>query len=168
MFDDIWRALYWNGHHQKKSSSSRFLKMNGLSVQSSLMTRSVIQSMLIFFKLSRLEPRMIQEKHWIYSEKENVDAFEEKHVLAMRPSINLAKNIKWRDPVFALMNCEVIEGMTSQFYNWIFKQLLSQYFFFKIHTVEPRCNKGPTAFFCYRQTSVIANKENIGNKFESV
>ena len=91
--------------------------MNGLSVQSSLMMRSVIQSMLIFFKLSRLEPRMTQEKHWIYSEKENVDAFEEKHVLAMRPSINLAKNIKQRDPVFALINHEVIKGMTSQFYN---------------------------------------------------
>ena len=55
--------------------------------------------------------------YWIYSEEENVDTFEEKHVLAMRPSINLAKNIKRRDPVFALMNREVIEGMTSQFYN---------------------------------------------------
>ena len=55
--------------------------------------------------------------YWIYSEEENVDTFKEKHVLAMRPSINLAKNIKRRDPVFALMNREVIEGMTSQFYN---------------------------------------------------
>ena len=54
---------------------------------------------------------------WIYHEEENVDTFEEKHVLAMRPSISLAKNIKRRDPVFALMNQEVIEGMTSQFYN---------------------------------------------------
>ena len=54
--------------------------------------------------------------YWIYSEGESVDAFEEKHVLAMRPSINLAKNIKRRDPVFALINCEVIKGMTSQFY----------------------------------------------------
>ena len=54
--------------------------------------------------------------YWIYSEEKSVDAFEEKHVLAMRPSINLAKNIKQRDPVFALMNREVIKGMTSQFY----------------------------------------------------
>ena len=60
---------------------------------------------------------MIQEKHWIYSEEENVDAFEEKHVLAMRPLINLAKNIEQKDPVFALINREVIKGMTSQFYN---------------------------------------------------
>ena len=59
---------------------------------------------------------MIQEKHKIYSEEENVDPFEEKHVLAMRPPIILAKNIKQRDPVFALFNCEVINGMTSQFY----------------------------------------------------
>ena len=87
--------------------------MNGLFVQSSSMMRSVIQSI----KLSRLEPRIIPEKHWIYSEKENVHAFEEKHVLAMRLSINLAKNIKRRDPVFALINREVIKGITSQFYD---------------------------------------------------
>ena len=42
--------------------------------------------------------------YWIYSEEENVAIFEEKHILAMRPSINLAKNIKRRDPVIALMN----------------------------------------------------------------
>ena len=53
--------------------------------------------------------------YWIYSEEENVYTFEEKQVLAMRPSINLAKNITQKDPVFALMNCEVIKGMTSQF-----------------------------------------------------
>ena len=55
--------------------------------------------------------------YWIYSKEENVDTFEEKHVLAMSSSISLAKNIKRRDPVFALMNREVTEGMTSQFYN---------------------------------------------------
>ena len=54
--------------------------------------------------------------YWIYSEEENVDVFEEKHILALRPSISLAKNIKRKDPVFALLNCEVIEGMTTQFY----------------------------------------------------
>ena len=55
--------------------------------------------------------------YWIYSEKENVYTFEEKHVLAMRLTISLVKNIKRREPVFAFINCEVIEGMTSQFYN---------------------------------------------------
>ena len=60
---------------------------------------------------------MIQGEHWIYSEEEIIDAFEEKHVLAMRPPINLAKNIKQRDPVFALINHEVIKGMSSQFYD---------------------------------------------------
>lgn len=54
--------------------------------------------------------------YWIYSEEENVDVFEEKHILALRPSISLAKNIKRKDPVFALLNREVIEGMTTQFY----------------------------------------------------
>ena len=91
--------------------------MNCLSAPSSPIMRSVIQSMLIYFKLSRLKPRMIQEKHWIYCEEENIDAFEEKHVLAMKPPINLANKIKRRDSVFALMNCEVIKGLTSQFYD---------------------------------------------------
>ena len=54
--------------------------------------------------------------YWIYSEEENVDVFVEKHILALRPSISLAKNIKRKDPVFALLNREVIEGMTTQFY----------------------------------------------------
>ena len=43
-----------------------FWKRNGLSVQWSLMMRSVIQSMLIFFKLSRLEPKMTQEQGRIH------------------------------------------------------------------------------------------------------
>ena len=58
-----------------------------------------------------------RKTYWIYSEEENVYTFEENQVLAMRPSINLAKNIKRREPVFAFINREVIEGMTSQFYN---------------------------------------------------
>ena len=52
----------------------------------------------------------------IFSAGESVDAFKDKHCLAMRPSINLAKNIKQRDPVFALINCEVNKGMPCHFY----------------------------------------------------
>ena len=54
---------------------------------------------------------MTLEKHTGFTVRKKT--FEEKHVLAMRPSINLAKNITRRDPVFALMNREVIKGMTS-------------------------------------------------------
>ena len=64
--------LTWNGHHQKRSSSLHFLKINGLSVQSSPMMRSMTQSRLIYFKLSRLEPRMIQGKHIGFKVKEKV------------------------------------------------------------------------------------------------
>ena len=49
----------------------------------------------------------------IYSEEESVDTYEEKHILAVRPSISLAKNIKRRDPVFSLVNREVIEGICA-------------------------------------------------------
>ena len=59
----------------------------------------------------------------------------------MRPSINLAKNIKQSDHVFALMNCEVIKGMTFEFFIWIFKQLLPQYFFLKIYCVKINVSK---------------------------
>ena len=65
----------------------------------------------------KTRPKDVARKtYWIYIEEENVYIFEEKHVLAMRPSISLAKNIKRKEPVFALINREVIEGMTSQFY----------------------------------------------------
>ena len=64
--------LTWNDHHQKRSSSLHFLKINGLSVQLSLMMRSVTQSRLIYFKLSRLKLRMIQGKHIGFIVKEKV------------------------------------------------------------------------------------------------
>ena len=73
-------------------------------------------------KVHLLEPIKTRAKddtgktYWIYSEDENVDLFEEKHILSVRPSISLAKNIKRKDPVFALMNREVIEGITALLY----------------------------------------------------
>ena len=57
-----------------------------------------------------------EKTYWIYSEEENVDCFEKKHILSVRPSLSLAKNIKQKDPVFALMNREVIEGITASLY----------------------------------------------------
>ena len=54
--------------------------------------------------------------YWIYSE-ESYKHFEEKHILAIRPSVQLAKNIKRKDPVFALMNREIIDGISAQMLN---------------------------------------------------
>ena len=60
---------------------------------------------------------MIPEKHIGFTVKKKMSThekkkclykFEEKHVLAMRRSINLAKNIKQRNTGFALMKREVI------------------------------------------------------------
>ena len=92
-----------------------FLKINGLSVQSSPCLNDTIKAHLLQAIKTRAKDDT-GKTYWIYSEGESVDAFEEKLVLAMRPSIDLAKNITQRDPVFALINCEVIKGMTSQFY----------------------------------------------------
>ena len=52
--------------------------------------------------------------YWIYPNEENVDDFERKHILEIRPSVTLAKNVKRKDLVFAPLNCEVIEAMWGQ------------------------------------------------------
>ena len=71
-------------------------------------------------KAHQLEPIKTRAKddtgktYWIYNEDDNIETFEEKHILAVRPSISLAKNIKRKDPVFALLNREVIEGISAQ------------------------------------------------------
>ena len=50
-----------------------------------------------------------QEKtYWIYPNEEVVDVFERKHILEIRPSVTLAKNLKRVVLVFALLNCEII------------------------------------------------------------
>ena len=48
-------------------------------------------------------------KNWICTK--------EKNILDIRPSISLAKNIKRRDPVFALCNREVIEALSIQLFD---------------------------------------------------
>ena len=52
--------------------------------------------------------------YWIYPSEEVIDDFERKHVLEIRPSVMLAKNVKRKDLVFALLNQETIEAMWGQ------------------------------------------------------
>ena len=40
--------------------------------------------------------------------------FERKHILEIRPSVTLAKNVKRKELVFALLNREIIEAMWGQ------------------------------------------------------
>ena len=53
--------------------------------------------------------------YWVYSE-ENTNSYKKKNILDMRPSVSLAKNIKRKEPVFALLNREVILGITAPLY----------------------------------------------------
>ena len=53
--------------------------------------------------------------YWAYSE-ENCNSYRTECVLDMRPSISLAKNIKRKEPVFALLNREMIESITAPLY----------------------------------------------------
>ena len=56
-----------------------------------------------------------QEKtYWMYPNEKVVDDFERKHILEIRPSVTLAKNVKRKDLVFALLNREIIEAMWGQ------------------------------------------------------
>ena len=59
----------------------------------------------------------VEKTYWIYPTEKVVDHFEKKHVLEIRPSVTLAKNIKRKDLVFALLNREVIEALWGQLIN---------------------------------------------------
>ena len=59
----------------------------------------------------------VGKTYWIYPTEEEVDQFEKKHVLEIRPSVTLAKNINQKDLVFALLNNEVIEALWDQLIN---------------------------------------------------
>ena len=48
------------------------------------------------------------------SNNEVLDDFERKHILEIRPLVTLAKNVKRKDLVFALLNCEIIQSMWRQ------------------------------------------------------
>ena len=49
--------------------------------------------------------------YWINSGQKLTDDFERKHVFEIRPSVILAKNVKRKDLVFALLSQETIEAM---------------------------------------------------------
>ena len=54
--------------------------------------------------------------YWIYSAEEKEEVYEKKNILSVRPSVVLAKNIKQKDPVFALINRELIEGVSASLF----------------------------------------------------
>ena len=72
-------------------------------------------------QVQSLEPLKTRAKddqgrtYWIYSTVEGNDFYKRKHVLDLRPSVILAKNIKRKDPFFALLNRKIIEGLTNLF-----------------------------------------------------
>ena len=54
--------------------------------------------------------------YWIYPAEDYVDDYEKKHVLEIRPSVSLAKNIKRKDLVFALLNREIIKALAQKLF----------------------------------------------------
>ena len=53
------------------------------------------------------------KRYQIYSPEENIQTYEEENVLQAHPSFFLDKSIKRKDPVFALLNGEVIKAIAS-------------------------------------------------------
>jgi len=51
--------------------------------------------------------------YWVYPAEEMLDHYEKKNVLEIRPSVTLAKNIKRKEPVFALLNREMVEAICA-------------------------------------------------------
>ena len=58
----------------------------------------------------------VGKTYWVYSDEENVDTYEEKHILSVAPSLTLAKNMKRKEPLFALLNPKFIETFSSDLY----------------------------------------------------
>ena len=70
--------------------------------------------------LEPLKTRAKVDQGWtygIYFTDEGSDFYKRKHVLDLRPSVTLAKNIKRKDPLFALLNKEIIEALTRPLYH---------------------------------------------------
>jgi len=63
-----------------------------------------------------LKPRqwMMGEKYWIYPNEEVADDFQIKHVLEIRHSVVVAKNVKRKDLVLPLLNWVIIETLWVQ------------------------------------------------------
>ena len=78
------------------------------------------QDAILVQLLTSLNTRAKDDKgktYWIYPSEEKLDLYKRKNILDIRPSISLAKNIKRRDPVFALCNREVIEALSIQLFD---------------------------------------------------
>ena len=64
--------------------------------------------------LSTLKTKAKDDKgktYWIYPNEEVTHDLDRKHVLGIRPSVVLAKNVKRKDLVIALLNHEIIEAL---------------------------------------------------------
>ena len=59
----------------------------------------------------------VGKTYWVYPTEEEVDEYEKKNILDIRPSLSLAKNIKRKDLVFSLLNREVIEAVFQKMFS---------------------------------------------------
>ena len=55
--------------------------------------------------------------YWVYPIEEQLKDQDKEHTLENWPSVSLAKNINRKDPVFQLLNREIVEAISAQFFN---------------------------------------------------
>ena len=60
--------------------------------------------------------------YWVYPDVEVVDEFQRKDVLDIRPSVTVAKNIRRKDLVLALLNQEIIEALFTKIFEHVLKK----------------------------------------------
>ena len=74
-------------------------------------------------KVALLENRRTRAKndapnrYWVYPEAEVIDTFEQKHCLDILASVEHAENIKWKSPVFVLLNLEIVTSLLFELYS---------------------------------------------------
>ena len=55
--------------------------------------------------------------YWMYASDDQHEIYRQKHILDLRPSVSLAKNIKRKDPVYVLLNKDIVEAISQPLYN---------------------------------------------------
>ena len=107
-----------NGHQKRRNLLIVTLQEDGWTLGSVLSCQGGDEKISVQ-SLSPLKTRAKDDEgktYWIYPAEDNVDDYEKKHVLEIRPSVSLAKNIKRKDLVFALLNREIIEALAQKLY----------------------------------------------------
>ena len=106
-----------NGHQKRRNLLLHCKRMAGLLVVCYLAKEEMKKFRSSLFLLWKQEQKMMRGKlTWYTQLKIMWRIIKKKHVLEIRSSLSLAKNIKQKDLVFALLNREIIEALAQKLF----------------------------------------------------